>query len=442
MRRRPSPALPLSALLLALSPFAASPAASAPAAPSRVAVHAARWIDVRAGVAKGPVWVVVSGDTIEAVRDRAPDGVPVMELGSATLLPGLIDAHTHLASRVGIGPVERMRSNAARAAIAAVQNARATIEAGFTTVRDVGGGERVDVALRDAIAAGEIPGPRMQVATWSLSMTGGHGDPTNAVDYHWCLDLATGVADGVDEVRKKVRFNLQQGADLIKIHATGGVLSPGDDPKHTMYSRDEMRVAVEEAARQGTVVAAHCHGKEGMIWASESGVRSIEHGTYMDAEAARVLKRHGTWYVPTLHVIDPILAEGNPLRVQEENLAKARAVRHAMRAAFRTALREGVRIAFGTDVGVFPHGTQAKEFAIYVELGMSPMRAIRSATCDAAELMGWADRVGAIEPGRFADLVAVSGDPLRDITELERVRWVMKGGVVARDEPGARAAAE
>ncbi len=427
MRHRRS-ALTLALALLAL----AAPAARAAAARS-FAVHAAHWIDARAGAARGEVWVVVAGDTIAEVRDRAPAGLEVVELGGATLLPGLIDAHTHLSAQPGLSLAERYKSSAARAAVTGVNNCRATLMAGFTTVRDVGGRELVDVALRDAIKAGEIEGPRMQVATWSLSMTGGHGDPTNALDYHWCSDLHSGVADGVDEVRKQVRFDVQQGADVIKILATGGVLSAGDDPRHTMYSRDEMRVAVEEAERLGRHVAAHCHGKEGMIWASEAGVRSVEHATYMDAEVARVLKKNGTWYVPTLYVVEPILAEGNPLHIQEESLAKARAVRGVMHGAFRTALREGVRIAFGTDAGVFPHGTQTREFAIYVREGMTPMQAIQTATTGAAELMDWSDRVGAIAPGHFADLVAVTGDPLEDITELERVAWVMKGGVVAKE---------
>ena len=424
----------LIALTLATSALAS--AAAAEPNPRRLAVRAARLIDGKSPDARGPVWVVVNGELIESVQTAAPAGLDVVDLGNATLLPGLIDCHTHLGGRVGIDPVERFRNTAARSAIAGVNNARATLWAGFTTVRDVGGAEKVDVGLRDAINAGEIPGPRMQAATWSLSMTGGHGDPGNAVDYHWCNDLASGVADGVDEVRKKVRFNVQQGADLIKILATGGVLSPRDDPRHTGYTFEEMKTAVEEAARLERFVAAHCHGKEGMIWASNAGVRSIEHGSYMDVEAARVLRKNGTYYVPTQYVVEPILAEGNPLKIQAENLAKARVVRDQMRQAFRIALREGVKIAFGTDAGVFPHGTQARELRIYVDQGMTPMQAIQSATRVAAECMGWERRVGTVEPGRFADLIAVAGDPLRDITELERVAWVMKGGKVYNGEPG------
>ena len=409
-------------------------ALTAPAAHAeRFAVRAARFVDVRAGSVRGPVWVVVSGDTVESVESAAPQGMRVTDLGDATLLPGLIDAHTHLGSRVGIDRMTRLKSPAARSAIAGVNNVRATLEAGFTTCRDVGGHELVDISLRDAVNAGEIPGPRMQVATWSLSMTGGHGDDQNSVDYHWCNELADGVADGVDEVRKQVRFNVQQGADLIKILATGGVLSANDDPRHTTYTQEEMRAACDEANRLGRFVAAHCHGKEGMIWVSNAGARSIEHGTYMDAEAAAVLKKNGTWYVPTLHVVEPIIAEGNPLKIPEQSLVKARAVQVQMRTAFRQAVKSGVKIAFGSDAGVFTHGSQAREFKIYTDLGLTPLQAIATATTGAAELLGWSGKVGVVAKGSYADMIAVSGDPSKDVTELERVQWVMKGGKVYKD---------
>jgi len=432
MRHGPgSAALALGPLAIALLATAPSPAAGDA---RRFAVHAARLIDGRSSLPHGPSWVVISGDTIESVEKAAPAGMEVIELGGATLLPGLIDCHTHLSSRVGLPRPERFKSTAARSAIAGVNNCRLALMAGFTTCRDVGGGELVDVGLRDAIVTGELVGPRMQVSAWSLSMTGGHGDPGNAASYHWCNDLASGVADGVDEVRRKVRFNVQQGADLIKINATGGVLSPGDDPQHTGYTLEEMKAAVDEANRLGRPVAAHAHGREGILWASEAGARSIEHGSYMDEDAARVLKKNGTWYVPTLYVIEPIIAAGNPLHISEESLAKARVVRDHMRRAFRVALKAGVKIAFGTDAGVFPHGDQTREFKIYVDEGMTPMQAIQSATRYAAEMIGWERTVGAIERGRYADLVAVAGDPTKDITELERVKWVMKGGRVVKDE--------
>ena len=432
----------LPAALITFAALAATAVAPAiPAVPEgraakegRFAVHAAHLIDGRSSAARGPVWVVISGDTIESVRTTAPGDLTVVDLGDATLMPGLIDCHTHLSARVGLPPTERLKSSTARATIAGVNNCRDALRAGFTTCRDVGGAELVDVGLRDAIKAVEIEGPRMLVATWSLSMTGGHGDRNNAVDYHWCNDLESGVADGVDEVRKKVRFNIQQGADVIKILASGGVLSPRDNPQHTGYSFEEMKTAVEEAARQERFVAAHAHGKQAIIWASNAGVRSVEHASYMDDEAARVLKKNGTWYVPTLYVIEPILAPGNPLHILDENLAKAREVRGHMRGAFHAALRNGVNIAFGSDAGVFPHGDQVREFKIYVSEGMSPMAAIKTATSSAAEMIGWSKQVGTVEGGKYADLVAVPGDPLKDITELERVKWVMKGGKVYKDE--------
>lgn len=422
-------------MIIAFAAGMAAVPARAAEAPARFAVRAAHLIDGGAAAARGPVWVVVAGDTIESVESAAPAGLDVIDLGDATLLPGLIDLHTHLSSRVGVPRMERQfQSTPARNAITATLNARAALMAGFTTCRDVGGGGLVDIALRDAIDAGEIPGPRLQVATRSLSMTGGHGDPMNSLNPDWCYEGTSGVADGVDEVRKKVRTSVRNGADVIKILATGGVLSPRDDPKHTAYSMEELTTAVEEATRLERFVAAHTHGKEGIVWASNAGVRTVDHASYMDDEAARVLKRNGTWYVPTLYVIEPILAEGNPLKIQPENLEKARVVKDHMRRAFRSALRAGVRIGFGTDAGVFPHGTQAKEFAIYVAEGMTPMQAIRSATRDAAECMGWPGRVGEIRPGAYADMIAVAGDPLRNIRALESVGWVMKGGMVHKDE--------
>jgi len=427
--------LPILPLCLVVATLAAPlPARSQGVAPHRFAVHAAHLIDGRSAVARGASWVVVSGDTIESIASSAPAGLAVVDLGDATLLPGIIDCHTHLTARVGLSPYDRLKSTTADAAIQSVLNARATVLAGITTCRDVGGGDRVDVALRDAIARGAVLGPRMQVATQALSMTGGHGDPENGFSRYWDYVGPTGVADGVDEVRKHVRMNVQAGADLIKIHASGGVLSQNDDPQNTGYTMEEMRAAVDEAARLHRTVAAHCHGKQAIIWASNAGVHSVEHGSYMDDEAAKVLKKNGTWYVPTQYVVEPILAPGNPLHISDGSLAKAREVQQHMHEAFKAALRNGVKIAFGSDVGVFPDGDQVREFKIYRDLGMEPMRIVQTATSAGADLMGWSDRVGAIAPGHYADLIATAGDPLKDVTELERVKWVMKGGQIAKDD--------
>jgi imidazolonepropionase-like amidohydrolase len=424
----------LLAVLLICATISAPAHAQSPA--HRIAVHAAHWIDARAGVERGAVWVVISGDTIESVLNAAPSGMETVELGDATLMPGLIDCHTHMSARVGSGPYERLKTNGARAAVAGAFNARNTLMAGITSVRDVGGADLADVALRDGIAAGEIPGPRMKVATWALSMTGGHGDETNLLDIRFHDSGNHGVVDGVDAVRRQVRMNIQQGADLIKIHASGGVLSARDNPQSTGFSFEEMKTAVEEAARQDRMVAAHAHGKQAIIMASNAGVQSIEHGSYMDDEAAKVLKRNGTWYVPTLYVVEPILAPGNPLHIRDESLAKAREVRGHMRNAFRSAMKNGVKIAFGSDAGVFPHGTQLQELKIYVDEGMTPMQSLQTATVRGAELIGWPGKAGEIASGAWADLVAVSGDPLKDIREVERVKWVMKGGTVYKNELG------
>ncbi len=418
----------LAVLLCCLAPIAARA--------ERFAVHAAHWVDPAAGALKGPVWVVVNGETIESVLTSAPAGVTVKDLGNATLLPGLIDCHTHLSARPGIGALANLKSSTGRNAIAGVVSCRNTVMAGITSCRDVGGRGLVDIALRDAIQAGEIVGPRMQAAGYALTMTGGHGDEHNQLDDHWVYTDPDGIADGVDEVRKKVRFDIQQGADVIKILATGGVLSANDNPEWTGYTMDEMRAAVDEANRLGRFVAAHCHGKQGMIWASNAGVRSIEHGSYMDDEAAAVLKRNGTWYVPTQYVVEPILAPGNPLHITDQSLAKAREVREHMHKAFQSALKAGVKIAFGSDAGVFPHGDQVHEFKIYTTLGMAPMQVIQTATIAGAELMGWTGKVGAIAPGAYADLIATSGNPVQDISELERVKWVMKGGALVKDDLG------
>jgi imidazolonepropionase-like amidohydrolase len=328
-----------------------------------------------------------------------------------------------------------------RQALSGAKNARLTLAAGFTTVRNVGADGFTDVALRDAINAGDVPGPRMLVSGPPLGITGGHCD-NNLLpsDYH---RVADGVADGIAEVQHKVRENIKYGADLIKICATGGVLSLGDSVEASQYTLEEMKAIVADAHRLGRKVAAHAHGAQGILWASEAGVDSIEHGSYIDDAGIAEMKKNGTYLVPTLYLGDWFLANAPSLHVPPTILAKAQQVMPAARRNLAHAFASGVKVAFGTDAAVYPHGLNAREFAVMVKLGLTPLQAIQAATINAADLLGWSDKVGALEPGKWADLIAVDGDPLRDVTRLERVKFVMKGGVVVRNEydgsdPGVR----
>jgi len=318
-----------------------------------------------------------------------------------------------------------------RQALYGAQHARDTLLAGFTSVRNVGASGFTDVALRDAITDGGIPGPRMCVSGPPLSITGGHGD-TNELPWERHFE-SDGVADGVDAVRKKVRENIKYGADLIKVMATGGVLSHGDDPQASQYTLEEMKAIMAEAHRFGRKVAAHAHGAQGIRWAVEAGVDSIEHGSYIDDAGIALMKQKGTYLVPTLYLQDWMAANMERLGLSVGVKAKIRAIRPVVRDHIKKAFAARVKVAFGTDAAVYPHGLNAHEFAVYVRLGMSPLDAIRTATVNAADLLGWSDRAGSLEAGRYADLIAVTGDPLKDITELERVRFVMKGGQVYKD---------
>jgi imidazolonepropionase-like amidohydrolase len=307
-----------------------------------------------------------------------------------------------------------------------------TLEAGFTTVRNVGAGGYADIALRDAINAGDVPGPRMLASGPPLSITGGHGDENFlAPQFH---ALSDGVADGVPAVMAKVRENIKFGADLIKFMATGGVLSEGDNPAAEQYSPEEMRAIIETAHRLGRKVAAHAHGASGIRDAALAGVDSIEHGSFMDEEAIQAMKQHGTYLVPTLYLGDWLMENVSKTGMTESNLEKAKVVLPAARQNVARAFREGVKVAFGTDAAVYPHGLNAHEFAVMVKLGLTPLQSIQAATVNAADLLGWSDRVGSLETGKFADIIAVDGDPLADVTVLERVRFVMKGGEVVRNE--------
>ena len=382
-------------------------------------LRAARLLDVGSGRMVSPALVVLRGDRIIAVNPaKAPENPGrVIDLGDRTLLPGLIDMHTHLLFDLGADSFDRaVRETAADAALRGAKNARITIEAGFTTVRDVGGRDFADVALMHAIDAGLLPGPRMFPAAHSIGITGGHGDITGLAPGVRETGPEQGVADGVDECVKAVRYQIKHGAKVIKIVATAGVLSFEGPVGAQQLSDAEMRAIVSEAHRHGLRVAAHAHGTEGILAAVKAGVDSIEHGSMLDDEVIDAMRKHGTYLVPTSY-----LAESIDLSVLPEIMAnKARYVLPLARASLTRAIKTGVPIAFGTDAAVYPHGDNAREFAVYVKLGMSPIDAIRSATIAASDLLGVDDR-GRIEAGLLADIIAVPGYPLVDITVLDQV---------------------
>jgi imidazolonepropionase-like amidohydrolase len=401
--------------------------------PARTVIHAGHMLDVKSGRVLDNVTVVVDGDKIASVGQPATGNQAVINLPNATLLPGLIDAHTHLTGEPNFGYQELGISTPMEALIGA-KNARVTLEAGFTTVRNVGAGAYTDVALRDAIEQGLVPGPRMMVSGPPLGITGGHCD-NNLLPYQY-HDVAGGVADGVEGVQHKVREVIKYGADLIKICATGGVLSKGDDPRASQYTLEEMKAIVADAHRLGRKVAAHAHGAQGILWASEAGVDSIEHGSYMDDAAISMMKSKGTYLVPTLYLTEWLKENMTRIGMPEMYAAKERAIIPIVRQNLKKAFDAGVKVAFGTDAAVYPHGLNAHEFASYVQLGMSPIQAIQTATVNAADLLGWSDRIGSIDAGKFADIIAVNGDPTKDVTLLQNPVFVMKGGVVYKQVAG------
>jgi imidazolonepropionase-like amidohydrolase len=402
--------------------------------PNRILIRAGHVIDVRTGHEAADQTIVVTAGAIAGIAATAatPKGPQDREidLRSMTVLPGLIDVHTHLTMDTNFDPYHELSTSIAKSALIGAHNAKVTLEAGFTSVRNVGAEGYADVDLRDAIEADLIVGPHMQASGPALGITGGHCDD-NLLPFAYHA-VGGGVADGVEAVQHKVRENIKYGADLIKICATGGVLSKGDDPQASQYTLEELKAIVADAHRLGRRVAAHAHGAQGILWATQAGVDSIEHGSYMNEEDIAAMKSHGTYFVPTAYLVDWIRVNGHlpPFYYQKMMDVSAVAKSNA-----KKAIAAHVKIALGTDAAVYPHGMNAHELQVYVEqFGMSPLAAIQTGTLNAADLMGWSDKVGALEAGKWADIIAVKGDPLRDIKLLQHVSFVMKSGVVYKHE--------
>jgi imidazolonepropionase-like amidohydrolase len=404
----------------------------------RTLVRAGHLLDVKSGKLLDAQTIVVTGDTISSVAPTssvtAQPGDKVIDLGAMTVMPGLIDVHTHLTLNTDFDPYRELISTDAKEAINGVANARTTLMAGFTSVRNVGAGGYTDVDLRDAINAGQVPGPHMMVSGPALGITGGHCDENLLpIRYHVVGD---GVADGIAEVQHKVRQNIKYGVDLIKICATGGVLSKGDDPQASQYTLEEMQAVVADAHRLGRKVAAHAHGAQGILWATEAGVDSIEHGSYINDEAIAEMKKRGTYLVPTLYLEDWMLEKGNLPAFYHQKMIDVSAV---AKGNIKHAMQAGVKIALGTDAAVYPHGLNAHELDVYVnQLGMAPLAALQSATVNAADLMGWSAKTGSLEAGKWADIIAVDKNPVDDVRVLQDVKFVMKAGVVYKGQGAAR----
>src|SRR5947207_3382492 len=434
----------MSRILLAL--FCLGIAAKA-ADQTTIVLKAARMFDGKSKALVQNAVVIVQGDKIVDVGSNlpVPDGAPVIDLGDATLSPGFMDAHTHLtldfSGDYNLRRLHELDLNVSEQAIQATAYARATVEAGFTTVRDlgsrfVGSREFVDVALRNSINKGVVVGPRMLVATKGIGATGGHFDPTNGFrDFLFGRepDYTDGIIDSPDEARKAVRFEVKNGADVIKAAVSGGVLSLGDEVDTPQLTPAEMAALVDESHRLRKKVAVHCHGDQAAREAIEAGVDSIEHGSFMKPETLTTMKKKGTYLTPTLMASEWIMGKlaNYPVALQE----KAKAAFNARSEMFRNAVKMGVKISFGTDAAVYPHGENAKEFKLMVDLGMSPIDALKSATANDAELLGLVQKVGTLEKGKLADIVAVPGDPTADITATERVSFVMKEGKIIRNGP-------
>jgi imidazolonepropionase-like amidohydrolase len=404
--------------------------AQSPKPASRTLVRAGHLLDVHSGKLLDAQTIVVVGEKIQSIAPTAStpagSGDTVVDLGSMTVLPGLIDVHTHITMNTEFDPYKELTNTDAKEAINGVVNARATLLAGFTSIRNVDAGGYTDVDLRDAVNAGQVIGPHMQVSGPALGITGGHCDD-NLLPYSY-HQVGEGVADGIAAVQQKVRQNIKYGVDVIKVCATGGVLSKGDSLQASQYTLEEMKAIVADAHRLGLKVAAHAHGAQGILWASEVGIDSIEHGSFIDAAGIAEMKKNGTYLVPTLYLEDWMMEFGHLPPFYQQKMKDAIAV---AKPNIRRAYEAGVKIALGTDAAVYPHGLNGHELEVYVrDLGMTPLAAIQSATLNAADLMNWTDKTGSLDVGKWADIIAVDGDPLKDIKLVQDVKFVMKAGVV------------
>jgi imidazolonepropionase-like amidohydrolase len=415
-----------------------------------IAVHAGRLIDVDRGEVARDRLILIRGDSIAAVEPwpaKPPAGAKVVDLSRGTVAPGLIDCHTHMVDDIQSADVlASLKRSGAQQIMVGVSHARSTLLGGFTTVRDVGTYRAfVDVALRDAINDGTVIGPRMAVAGAYITVSTGGGEVTGmAPDITLPAEFRMGVANSADEIREKVRILIHGGVDLIKVIATGAVLTNGTNPGAPEFTEAEIHAAVDEAAKYGVFVAAHAHGAEGIKAAVRAGVRSIEHGSLIDDEGIRLMKEKGTYLVADIYNGDYIATVGKQQGWPAEILRKNDETTEAQRQGFKKAVAAGVKIAFGTDAGVYPHGDNARQLPYMVRWGMTPMQAVQSATIVAARLIGWDSRVGSVAPGKYADLVAVDGDALANVESFTKVTFVMKNGVIYKmaGQPVGRAVAE
>jgi imidazolonepropionase-like amidohydrolase len=405
-------------------------------------VKAGKLFDSQSGSYRADVVLVIEGERIKSVEASGfaiPAGGQVVDLSRGYVFPGLIDCHTHLGARADrYDPIWDFRDTPFDSAIAGVVNSKKTLEAGFTTVRDVGSLPFLAVDLRNSINAGFIPGPRIIASGPGISITGGHGDlndyspQTRVMMFPEQRDFQ--IADGPEQVRQTVRAQVKYGVDVIKILATGGVLSRGDQPGAPQCSFEELKMAADTAHAAGRKIAAHAHGTQGIKWAIEAGIDSIEHASLVDDEGIRLAKEHGTYFVMDIYDDDYILGKAKDFGIPQELTDKERGVGRLQRENFRKAFEAGVKMAFGTDAGVYPHGDNAKQFHYMVMYGMTSAQAIQAATWNAADLIGRASDVGSLTPGHYADLIAVTEDPLQRVEVLEHVQLVMKGGAVVKDE--------